>query len=667
MTTAKRLRVAEEPNYFDAVTEEILFMILDRLDPNPLDKKSFSLVCKAFYEAESRHRRVLTPLRSDLLPTVLSRYPSVARLDLSLCPRVTDGALAAVGGSLRSALRSIDLSRSRAFTHAGLESLVANSASLVEIDLSNATDLGDAAAAVIGRARNLERLSLARCKAVTDMGLGCIAVGCPKLTALSLKWCLGVTDLGVGLVAIKCKEIRTLDISYVQVTKKCIPSILQLKYLKNLSLVGCHGIDDESLATLQQDCRSLETLNLSHNEHVGHVGLTSLTKGAVHLRELILAYCGPVSHSLANSLQKFSKLQSIKLDGCQVTTSGLKAIANSCAPLTELSLSKCLGISDEGLSFIVGKHKELTKLDITCCRKITATSIASITASCTSLKCLKMESCSLVSREAFIWIGERCHLLEELDLTDNEIDNQGLKAISRCSRLSILKIGICLNINDEGLICIGRHCQNIQEIDLYRSVGITDNGVAAIAQGCANLQMINLSYCMDITDSSLKSLSKCLRLNTLEIRGCPRVSSVGLSAISLGCKQIAKLDVKKCFDINDAGMIPLARLSRNLRQINLSYCSVTDMGLLALASISCLQNMTVLHVRGLTANGLAATLLACVGLTKVKLHSSFRSLLSQNLIEHMEARGCQFQWRDKPFKVEAEPIKIWKLQSDVIS
>lgn len=86
-------------------------------------------------------------------------------------------------------------------------------------------------------------------------------------------------------------------------------------------------------------------------------------------------------------------------------------------------------------------------------------------------------------------------------------------------------------------------------------------------------------------------------------------------------------------------------------QINLSYSSVTDVGLLSLASISCLQSMTILHLKGLTASGLAAALLACGGLTKVKLQASFKSLLPQPLFEHLEARGCMFQWRDKVFQV----------------
>ena len=61
--------------------------------------------------------------------------------------------------------------------------------------------------------------------------------------------------------------------------------------------------------------------------------------------------------------------------------------------------------------------------------------------------------------------------------------------------------------------------------------------------------------------------------------------------------------------------------------------------------------MTILHLSGLTPNGLAAALLACRGLTKVKLHTSFKPLLPQSLFEYMEAQGCALHWRDKAFQV----------------
>ena len=53
---------------------------------------------------------------------------------------------------------------------------------------------------------------------ISDMGIGCIAVGCRKLKLISLKWCLGVGDLGVDLIAVKCKELRCLDLSYLPVS-----------------------------------------------------------------------------------------------------------------------------------------------------------------------------------------------------------------------------------------------------------------------------------------------------------------------------------------------------------------------------------------------------------------------------------------------------------------
>lgn len=92
-------------------------------------------------------------------------------------------------------------------------------------------------------------------------------------------------------------------------------------------------------------------------------------------------------------------------------------------------------------------------------------------------------------------------------------------------------------------------------------------GIAKIAQGCPDLEMINIAYNNKITDSSLISLSECLRLKILELRGCLCVSTVGLSAVARGCRQLAALDIKKCVNINDNGMLALGQFCHNLRQV----------------------------------------------------------------------------------------------------
>jgi hypothetical protein len=61
--------------------------------------------------------------------------------------------------------------------------------------------------------------------------------------------------------------------------------------------------------------------------------------------------------------------------------------------------------------------------------------------------------------------------------------------------------------------------------------------------------------------------------------------------------------------------------------------------------------MTIVHLAGITPNGLTAALMVCGGLTKVKLHEAFKSMMPPHMLKNVEARGCIFQWINKPFKV----------------
>lgn len=90
---------------------------------------------------------------------------------------------------------------------------------------------------------------------------------------------------------------------------------------------------------------------------------------------------------------------------------------------------------------------------------------------------------------------------------------------------------------------------------------------------------------------------------------------------------------------------------------------MTDVGVLALARISCLQVIIMLHLCGMSPNGLSMALLMSGSLMKVKLHASFKPLISPILIERVELRGCMFQWLNKPFQVELESSEVWKQQS----
>ncbi|XP_057846353.2 F-box/LRR-repeat protein 3 isoform X5 [Cryptomeria japonica] len=628
--------------------DDILLRIL-RSVRSPTDRKSWSLVCKHFYHLEALCKERLQLLRRKMLTRILERYGNLLHLDFSLCPQITDECLEQVARLSGQHLRSINLSKLSCFSHIGLFMLAKGCENLVEIDLSSCSRIGDKEADAISQAKNLQSLKLVKCQQISDLGLVCIAVRCGKLRYLNLKWCVGISDSGIEMVAVKCKELRFLDLSYLQITNKSIASVAQLEYLETLVLVGCVSVDDEGLDFLKDGCKSLQRLDVSKCQNVSCNGIISVTSGSIPLQQLTLAYCVPqVTSAIFASLQKFESLQSIKFDGCEVSSSGLESIGKSCKYLQELSLSKCSGATDEGISLLVAGCRDLRIVDLTCCHNLTDVAVSAIGMSCTNLSCLKMESCSLVTETSLNVLGDNCHFLEVLDLTDSSINNTGLKFISRCSKLTTLKLGICESISDEGLTYIGAHCSDLLELDLYRSAGVGDVGLAAIACACPKLKICNLSYCIAITDESLKSLSQLEGLHNLEIRGCIHVTSAGLSAIAMGCRHLVELDIKRCCCVDDVGLVTLVHCCQNLRQINISYCPISDVGMLALANLSCLQNIKLVHLRNVSLDTFAFGLLACKSLKKIKVLKHLKSLLPPGIFEHLEEQGCRIRWMDKP-------------------
>ena len=82
----------------------------------------------------------------------------------------------------------------------------------------------------------------------------------------------------------------------LQITKDSFPPIMKLPNLQELTLVGCIGIDDDALGSLQKECsKSLQVLDLSHCQNITDVGVSSILKLVPNLFELDLSYCCPVS------------------------------------------------------------------------------------------------------------------------------------------------------------------------------------------------------------------------------------------------------------------------------------------------------------------------------------------------------------------------------------
>ncbi|PKA54941.1 F-box/LRR-repeat protein 3 [Apostasia shenzhenica] len=651
----KRICSLSSPESIVAVlSADLLVQILDHIC-DAGDRKTFRLVCRAFLSAESIHRRALRPLRRETLSAVFRRrYPYIESLDLSACPALDDAALAcaiAGGGEWRRLLR-VGLVRASGVGWKGIEALVEACPLLEAVDLSHCCRVGDREAAALAKAVELRDLRMDKCLGVTDVGLARVAVGCGKLERLGIKWCMEISDIGIELLVKKCRNLRALDISYLRVTNSSLRSISSLEMLETLSLVGCRFIDDEGLAWLNNGRNSLQSIDISRCEKVSWSGIASVIEGHRNLQTINMGDCYTVLSAPFLSQLSLIKptLKMLKLDGLEVSDASLDSIGANSINLVEIGLSKCRGVRDEGILKLLSCCTSLRTIDLTCCHLLTDHALFAIANHCTKLSCLRLEACSLMTANGFEQIVKSCSELKEIDLTDCDVTDTTLQCLSKCSELLVLKLGLCPKITGKGLAYVGSNCRKLQELDLYRCVEVDDDGMSFIADGCKKLKKLNLCYCIRITDQGLKHLGCLEEIFDLELRGLEKITAAGITAVSMGCKSLVELDLKHCSSLDDSALFALAQYSQHLRQINISNCLVSGLGLCKLlGSLRCLQDVKLVQLSHVSVEGFELALRASSGrFKKVKLVSTLRQLLSPGLLQMLQARGCRIRWMDKP-------------------
>jgi F-box/leucine-rich repeat protein 2/20 len=312
----------------------------------------------------------------------------------------------------------------------------------------------------------------------------------------------------------------------------------------------------------------LQSVDVSRCDHVTSQGLASLIDGHNFLQKLNAAdSLHEMRQSFLSNLAKLKDtLTVLRLDGLEVSSSVLLAIGG-CNNLVEIGLSKCNGVTDEGISSLVTQCSHLRVIDLTCCNLLTNNALDSIAENCKMVEHLRLESCSSISEKGLEQIATSCPNLKEIDLTDCGVNDAALQHLAKCSELLVLKLGLCSSISDKGLAFISSSCGKLIELDLYRCNSITDDGLAALANGCKKIKMLNLCYCNKITDSGLGHLGSLEELTNLELRCLVRITGIGISSVAIGCKNLIEIDLKRCYSVDDAGLWALARYALNLRQV----------------------------------------------------------------------------------------------------
>uniref|UniRef100_A0A2N9HCG5 protein-disulfide reductase n=1 Tax=Fagus sylvatica TaxID=28930 RepID=A0A2N9HCG5_FAGSY len=364
---------------------------------------------------------------------------------------------------------------------------------------------------------------------------------------------------GKGEVGEGGRNCKSVSKQARKITSESLCSIASLPKLEVLLMAGCPFVDDYGLQFLEKwmpITTGLQVIDVSRCGCVSSSGLISVIRGHSSLAMLNAGYCfSELSANVLHCLKDLKNLKTITLDRASVSDSSFQTIA---------------------ISALANSYRNLVSL--------------------------KLEACDKVTEKSLDQLGSRCLQLEELDLTDCcGVNDEVLKYLSRCSELLSLKLGLCSNISDKGLAYIARNCTKISELDLYRCTGIGDDGLVTLSSGCKKLTKLNLSYCNGVTDRGMQYIGHLGELSDLEMRGLVNFISEGLTAVAAGCKKLSDLDLKHCGKIDDSGFWALSYYSRNMRQIKMSYCAVSDVGLcMVLGNLTRLQDVKLVHLMNVT-------------------------------------------------------------------
>lgn len=162
--------------------------------------------------------------------------------------------------------------------------------------------------------------------------------------------------------------------------------------------------------------------------------------------------------------------------------------------------------------------------------------------------------------------------LQELDLSaSNWLNDEFLnRLIQICPHLTLLSLSACFHVTFRGFGEL-KNLKRLRSLDISRC-GFLDEDFILILQSCEHIAEFNLSDCPRLTDQSFFELARqCPQLEVLDISKNP-ISDGGLAEITSRCRHLRKLDVTRCMEMTDRGLLKALKFALNLKELTLVNC-----------------------------------------------------------------------------------------------
>mmetsp|Transcript_34755 Transcript_34755/g.67610 ORF Transcript_34755/g.67610 Transcript_34755/m.67610 type:complete len:346 (-) Transcript_34755:186-1223(-) len=309
------------------------------------------------------------------------------------------------------------------------------------------------------------------------------------------------------------------------------------------------GIVEETIAKIAKKGGKLVSVTLASSRRITNHALICIARNANHLKTLNIAGCRPdrkLDEGLLSICEAASGLKELDISGCILDTKTLKKVFKSSRKLETLKMNGL--IRDSRKHIIINEiGKEFHRLS--------------------SLLSLEINSC-MPSFSALKTILHRTGgTLQRLHVANAAIGSEDFRTLFKyCEQLIEINLNSCTHVDDAALATLCSKNVYLRSVNVTMTK-VSDAGIQFLVRKLKNLENICLYNCHNVTDKGIAELSKCKKLQVLDIFGLTHVISIStLEKLATACPKLRRIDCGGC------GVTPDLK-ERRIRSFN-SSCSL---------------------------------------------------------------------------------------------
>jgi len=188
---------------------------------------------------------------------------------------------------------------------------------------------------------------------ITDTVLFALAKGSPLLKELNLSSCSKVSCKGLDAVFEACPFLERLRLNSLSIDGNDI--ILSIaahcNKLKCIIFTEFVNISVNSMTLLAYSCKSLDHIYFKPHLGLSDPAVLAFAQNCPGMKKISLAKCKASHDTLVTAFQSWPQLEYVNLSwsGNAVSDATIRALVVACPLLKLISLSRCRGLTDEGL------------------------------------------------------------------------------------------------------------------------------------------------------------------------------------------------------------------------------------------------------------------------------------------------------------------------------